>query len=485
MNLDDIHTIFNQSKIPYNKANNDMLIKRLKIYQQTNITLSSYFGFDVKNTVINKRKYRVEELYEDEFLDPEKLDNLEDKFFGHYNMNKHIELYQPKSLDSPIEFIAEGKLIDDPNDDFYSSNFDINTQYLLVGGKSKGCLINLSILKSRLYCHLETSYDPYCITDHESTNISFNIFKYSKYDSIKAASLNTENDSLMYSCFYYLDYQRANSSLIKKDFVKDVETIIKINRVEINDFNINHIKYQEKNNNILYIGNSIGSIGKIDLRCPLSEWIITSNIYMNADICMLKSKENLLVSSAHNRRILVHDIRKTYKELFSYKHDAPVRGLDFNDHLLISGGGNADKRIKIFDFNKGKVVFISEPQESQITDILLLNNKRFVCAHGHYKNNIKIFDINYDYDLTLFKEQNKSYLSPFIEQSIIEYNKRKYFETHSQSSVEKIPFIKLIKESEAFNKRTLNLGIIQNSNHLAAYNADGKLKLFDPKNLDK
>ena len=88
---------------------------------------------------------------------------------------------------------------------------------------------------------------------------------------------------------------------------------------------------------------------------------------------------------------------KAYKVLKSISHKGAIKGLavNKNENYLVTGGGNKDKMIKLWDLKKVKQ--ISETKvNSQITALEFINNNTVFTSFGYNENMSAVYSLDYD-----------------------------------------------------------------------------------------
>lgn len=115
------------------------------------------------------------------------------------------------------------------------------------------------------------------------------------------------------------------------------------------------------------------------------------------EVCGLKWSPDgrFLASGGNDNNLFIWDLasssrRKNYKQCFS-QHTAAVKALSwcpFQRNLLVSGGGTADKTMKFWDVETGRLIN-NVPVESQVCSILWNPfEKEILSSHGFSKNQL-------------------------------------------------------------------------------------------------
>lgn len=115
------------------------------------------------------------------------------------------------------------------------------------------------------------------------------------------------------------------------------------------------------------------------------------------EVCGLRwsASDTYLASGGNDNVIYIWDIRKDKPVLSFNEHRAAVRALAWSPHqygLLLSGGGNTDKSLKIWNVSQGHLVQSIET-ESQICNIAFSpHSNEFVTTHGFSGNQIMVWN---------------------------------------------------------------------------------------------
>ena len=154
-------------------------------------------------------------------------------------------------------------------------------------------------------------------------------------------------------------------------------------------------------NEVVFMGEESGRIEVIDIR---ESHINNKNIYYlyshpgKNEICktIFSRMNNFVISGGNDNNGLIFDFRN-YKIIKSISHKGAIKGLsiNLNENYLISGGGNKDKMIKLWDLKKLKQVSETKAN-SQITAIEFINNNTVFTSFGYNENMSAVYSLDYD-----------------------------------------------------------------------------------------
>jgi cell division cycle 20-like protein 1 (cofactor of APC complex) len=131
-----------------------------------------------------------------------------------------------------------------------------------------------------------------------------------------------------------------------------------------------------------FVGNHASDLVQIDLRASHSRRMAL-NI---GPICNLACRESILLAGGDDNVMRVYDTRAMAdgNPLYSFAHNAAVRALSFlpgNRDVCVTGGGLADKTIRLYDIKRGKQLCQVEVH-AQVSNILALEENSFISTHG-------------------------------------------------------------------------------------------------------
>ena len=154
-------------------------------------------------------------------------------------------------------------------------------------------------------------------------------------------------------------------------------------------------------NEVIFMGEEGGRIEVLDIR---ESHVNHKNIYYlyshpgKNEICktIYSKNNNYVLSGGNDNNAMIFDF-KAYKVLKSISHKGAIKGLAINpsENFLVTGGGNKDKMIKLWDLKKVKQ--ISETKaNSQITALEFINNNTIFTSFGYNENMSAVYSLDYD-----------------------------------------------------------------------------------------
>ena len=249
---------------------------------------------------------------------------------------------------------------------------------LLIDYSSNDCKINkINFGKKRDNNYMDSSeYD----FDEESFNpfpkVICNKFINSDDKNLKFVSSTTNGDLLLY------DVNSGHTDIIIKNYDSPVYTFDILNEV-------------------IFMGEESGRIEVLDIRESHAN---NKNIYYlyshpgKNEVCktVYSKNNNYVLSGGNDNNAIIFDFRN-YKILKSISHKGAIKGLSINtnENYLVTGGGNKDKMIKLWDLKKVKQ--ISETKaNSQITALEFINNSTIFTSFGYNENMSAVYNLDYD-----------------------------------------------------------------------------------------
>ena len=154
-------------------------------------------------------------------------------------------------------------------------------------------------------------------------------------------------------------------------------------------------------NEVIFMGEETGRIEVLDIR---ESHVDNRNIYFlyshpgKNEICktIYSKNNNYILSGGNDNSAIVFDFRN-YKQLKTISHKGAIKGLAINssENFLVTGGGNKDKMIKLWDLKKVKQ--ISETKaNSQITALEFINNNTIFTSFGYNENMSAVYNLDYE-----------------------------------------------------------------------------------------
>lgn len=241
-------------------------------------------------------------------------------------------------------------------DNFYLNTMDINKSNCLA----IGCIDTLAILNS---------HDKYIISKKQNSPIQSVCLS----DDSKIFYCTTRTQDAYRRNFYACDFATSESRyILNQGYEFDITCI------------------RQLDSNTLVLGTNIGYVGLFDLRSKSAEKCFKSH---SDDICNIKLRDNLIISGGNDNFLKVMDIR-TMQNVFKHNHNAAIKGIDVNSNYLLSGGGNMDKTIKIFNL-KDFTLRNEYQMFNQVTGISFIDGKYIAVSYGFVENCVKLYEVNF------------------------------------------------------------------------------------------
>lgn len=130
-----------------------------------------------------------------------------------------------------------------------------------------------------------------------------------------------------------------------------------------------------------------------DLRCKSATTVFASHFQ---EVCGLSVSETSthLASGGNDNRVFVYDIRSSTRPLAKLKeHKAAVKAISWapgSSTQLLTGGGTADKTIRLWDLSTPALLVRSQLFDSQICNIHWLKNNTVLATFGYSNDDIKL-----------------------------------------------------------------------------------------------
>ena len=111
------------------------------------------------------------------------------------------------------------------------------------------------------------------------------------------------------------------------------------------------------------------------------------------EVCGVKAHHHYLATGGNDNYVVIYDIRKTSHYLHEYEHSAAVKALDWAEpNILISGGGNGDRKIKLW--KEGEGVFKEFDTGSQVCGVIAsANSSEILSCQGFSLNQVIIWNM--------------------------------------------------------------------------------------------
>lgn len=146
----------------------------------------------------------------------------------------------------------------------------------------------------------------------------------------------------------------------------------------------------------------------------------------------LNCTKGMLASGGNDNNIFLYDSRMISESLYAIKsHKAAIKALCFsktNPYLLTSGGGTADKTIKLWHVINTPRLVKSIDTNSQVCNLYWTHTDKIISTHGYSLNDSRILSNN-----LCVKDVNKGHKNRIIHFAINE--SEEFYLTGSADSV--------------------------------------------------
>ena len=300
-------------------------------------------------------------------------------YFGDDNINTSNEvslpLFDKKKSNNIIKYKIPDNFYYNVLDMFSLSSILISTSNggsLLIDYSGNECKVNkISFVKNNLSRNFEFNND-----ENSPNNPKIICNKFMNNEHTKFLSSTTNGDLFLY------DLNNNSTNLIIKHYDSPLYTFDILNQV-------------------VFMGEENGRIEVIDIR---ESHINNRNIYYlythpgKNEICktIYSRNNNFVISGGNDNNGIIFDFRN-YKIIKSITHKGAIKGMSINldENYLISGGGNKDKMIKLWDLKKLKQVSETKAN-SQITAIEFINNNTVFTSFGYNENMSVVYSLDYN-----------------------------------------------------------------------------------------
>ena len=300
-------------------------------------------------------------------------------YFGDDNINTSNEvslpLFDKKKSNNIIKYKIPDNFYYNVLDMFSLSSILISTSNggsLLIDYSGNECKVNkISFVKNNLSRNFEFNND-----ENSPNNPKIICNKFMNNEHTKFLSSTTNGDLFLY------DLNNNSTNLIIKHYDSPLYTFDILNQV-------------------VFMGEENGRIEVIDIR---ESHINNRNIYYlythpgKNEICktIYSRNNNFVISGGNDNNGIIFDFRN-YKIVKSITHKGAIKGMSINldENYLISGGGNKDKMIKLWDLKKLKQVSETKAN-SQITAIEFINNNTVFTSFGYNENMSVVYSLDYN-----------------------------------------------------------------------------------------
>ena len=300
-------------------------------------------------------------------------------YFGDDNINSSIEVsnsaIDKKKSNNIIKYKIPDNFYYNVLDMFSLSSILISTSNggsLLIDYSGNECKVNkINFAKNNLNRNFEFNND-----ENSPNNPKIICNKFMNNENNKFLSSTINGDLFLY------DLNNNSTNLIIKHYDSPLYTFDILNQV-------------------VFMGEESGRIEVIDIR---ESHINNRNIYYlythpgKNEICktIYSRNNNFVISGGNDNNGIIFDFRN-YKIVKSITHKGAIKGMSINldENYLISGGGNKDKMIKLWDLKKLKEVSETKAN-SQITAIEFINNNTVFTSFGYNENMSVVYSLDYN-----------------------------------------------------------------------------------------
>lgn len=152
----------------------------------------------------------------------------------------------------------------------------------------------------------------------------------------------------------------------------------------------------DTHDNLIFTGSRDRTVKCLDIR---TKEVVDSVSPHTQEVCGVKvSKDGRYIATGGNDNKLVFIDRRMFTQPLTKisSHVAAVKALSwapYNNNLLVSGGGTADKTIKLWNVNTFECLN-SIDTSSQVCNIYWSTKNELVSTHGYSQNEIRVMDSN-------------------------------------------------------------------------------------------
>lgn len=277
----------------------------------------------------------------------------------------------------------------------------------------KRCFKNLSVLEKATRCseaHFMPNSTPFkkqkvsCLADDFYTNLiswSKNCIIYGVDGKLFSFDLHTSKAKLLYA----FENKVISSVSFNPDGTKiaigcnaGIVDLLDINTLKTQQYWVHRsrIGVVEWNGSTFFTGSRDRQIKLVDPRSTTTELWLSNH---QQEICGLKINccRNLLASGGNDNLMVVYDSRvQKYPMHIIKNHCAAVKALSWSPvhpYSVLSGGGTADKTIKMWDVcGKKPAILKSLDTQSQVCNLYWTLSNRIISTHGYSQNDSRIFN---------------------------------------------------------------------------------------------
>lgn len=250
-----------------------------------------------------------------------------------------------------------------------------------------------------------------------------------------------------------------------------------------------------KDENFYFLGDNRGVVKAVDRRQSNTRGMNMINYYghsQNSEVCNIKflESQNLLVSGGNDDKAIISDIRMQ-KILAYLPHNAAVKGIAFNKNgtKLATGGGDNDKKIKIWDLSKpSNYKLISQNYTfHQVCNLEFLNNEDLLSSFGYIGNFMALYHLNYE-KYHSFELSNENLILGSMYKELYSNNNSNRNQTESpfmdsiNDDGKKFDGVDIFEIKEVFEKhgqRIVYTAMDRDEHFVATTSKDGLIKIWD------
>lgn len=260
-----------------------------------------------------------------------------------------------------------------------------------------------------------------CLADDFYTNLvswSKDCIVYAIEDKIYSFNFNTSKAELIYTfenkVISALYFSADGAKLAVGCNAGNVE-LLDINTLKTQQYRIHRsrVGVVEWSGDSFFTGSRDRQIKLVDPRSGTTQIWLSGH---QQEICGLKLNccKSMLASGGNDNLMFVYDSRIQKYPLHMIKnHHAAVKALSWSPihpYSVISGGGTADKTIKMWDLsNKAPVILKSLDTKSQVCNLYWTESNCIISTHGYSQNDSRVFS-----DGLLHKSTNRGHRNRII-----------------------------------------------------------------------
>jgi len=157
-------------------------------------------------------------------------------------------------------------------------------------------------------------------------------------------------------------------------------------------FHRSRISVLESYENYLVSGSRDRRTKIIDIRTHSPVEVFNSHMQ---EVCGIgiNSQHTHLASGGNDNKVFVYDLRKPKSPMMLSEHRAAVKAISWSPicpQMFVTGGGSADKTIKLWDLRNQERLVKSYEFESQICNLRWMGDDRILSTFGYSNDDIKL-----------------------------------------------------------------------------------------------